>query len=52
MNRLKEIIKNQGRTQKWISLKMNRSKKALGDIPSIRNAFIGFQEYLYEQRVG
>lgn len=28
------------------------AKKALGDIPSIRNAFIGFQEYLYEQRVG
>jgi type I restriction enzyme R subunit len=28
------------------------AKKALGDIPSIRNAFIGFQAYLYEQRVG
>lgn len=28
------------------------AKKALGDIPSIRNAFIGFQEHLYEQRVG
>lgn len=28
------------------------AKKALGDIPSIRNAFIGFQVYLYEQRVG
>jgi type I restriction enzyme R subunit len=28
------------------------AKKALGDIPSIRNVFIGFQEYLYEQRVG
>ncbi len=28
------------------------AKKVLGDIPSIRNAFIGFQEHLYEQRVG
>lgn len=28
------------------------AKKVLGDIPTIRNAFIGFQEYLYEQRVG
>lgn len=27
------------------------AKKALGDIPSIRNVFIGFQEYLYQQRV-
>lgn len=27
------------------------AKKALGDIPSIRNIFIGFQEYLYQQRV-
>lgn len=27
-------------------------KKSLGDILSIRNAFIGFQEYLYEQWVG
>lgn len=28
------------------------AKRELGDIPSIRNAFIGFQEHLYEQRVG
>lgn len=28
------------------------AKEELGDIPSIRNAFIGFQEHLYEQRVG
>ena len=28
------------------------AKKELGDIASIRNAFIGFQEYLYEDRVG
>lgn len=26
------------------------AKKVLGDIPSIRKVFIGFQEYLYEQR--
>jgi type I restriction enzyme R subunit len=24
------------------------AKRELGDIPSIRNAFIGFQEHLYE----
>ena len=29
MNRLKEIIKNQGRTQKWIALKMNRSENTI-----------------------
>ena len=28
------------------------AKKTLGDIPSIRNIFIGFQAHLYEQRVG
>jgi len=28
------------------------AKRELGDIPSIRNTFIGFQEHLYEQRVG
>lgn len=28
------------------------AKQALGDIKSIRNAFIGFQEHLYEVRVG
>ena len=28
------------------------AKRELGDIPSIRNAFISFQEHLYEQRVG
>lgn len=28
------------------------AKKELGDIASIRNAFIGFQEYLYEDKVG
>ena len=27
------------------------AKKELGDIASIRNAFIGFQSYLYENRV-
>ncbi len=26
------------------------AKKALGDIPSIRNTFIGFQTYLYDKR--
>jgi type I restriction enzyme R subunit len=28
------------------------AKRELGDIPSIRNTFIGFQEHLYKQRVG
>ncbi len=27
------------------------AKTELGDIPSIRNTFIGFQEYLYESKV-
>jgi len=27
------------------------AKKALGDIPTIRNTFIGFQSYLYEKRM-
>jgi type I restriction enzyme R subunit len=27
------------------------AKKELGDIPSIRNAFIGFQTYLYNNRI-
>ena len=28
------------------------AKKELGDIKSIRDSFIGFQEYLYNQNVG
>jgi len=28
------------------------AKRELGDIPSIRNTFIGFQEYLYEMKTG
>jgi type I restriction enzyme R subunit len=27
------------------------AKRALGDIPTIRNAFIGFQQYLYDKKV-
>ncbi len=38
--------------QNLLELKYNANADAvekLGDIPSIRNAFIGFQGYLYEQ---
>jgi type I restriction enzyme R subunit len=30
---------------------LDDAKRKLGDIASIRNTFIGFQEYLYEKRV-
>jgi len=28
------------------------AKNVLGDIPTIRNTFIGFQKYLYEHKAG
>jgi type I restriction enzyme, R subunit len=44
-----------GKLPDLLELKYNAiadAKNILGDISTIKNVFIGFQEYLYEQRVG